>query len=78
MEYPVQSPILFADKLTSTRKPLHIINTDFLDGNDVLVHFSDGTAAVYEAEELEKLRPAAKHGIPAEEPGNPVMYATAS
>jgi hypothetical protein len=44
----------------STRKPLHIIQTDFLDGNDVMLHFSDGTAAIYEAEELEKLRPVPK------------------
>jgi hypothetical protein len=39
---------------------LHIITTTFLDGNEVLVKFSDGTAAVFEAEELEKLRPAPK------------------
>jgi hypothetical protein len=44
----------------SARKPLHIIATSFLDGDEVLLHFSDGTSAVYEAEELEKLRPAPK------------------
>jgi len=44
-----------------TRKTLHIVDTAFLNGSEVLVSFSDGTAAVYEAEELEKLRPAAKY-----------------
>jgi hypothetical protein len=44
----------------STHKPLHIVDTSFLDGNDVLVRFSDGSAAIYEAEELEKLRPTPK------------------
>ena len=47
-------------KAMSTRKPLHIITTSFLEGNEVLVCFSDGTAAIFEAEELEKLRPAPK------------------
>jgi hypothetical protein len=45
-------------------KPLHIITTRFLDGNEVLVGFSDGTAAIFEAEELEKLRPRPKYGLP--------------
>jgi hypothetical protein len=44
----------------SDRKPFHILTTRFLHGNDVLVHFSDGTAAIFEAEELEKLRPTPK------------------
>jgi hypothetical protein len=39
---------------------LHIVNTDFVD-NEVLVRFSDGTTAVYDPEELEKLRPHAKY-----------------
>jgi hypothetical protein len=39
---------------------LHIVNTDFVN-NEVLVRFSDGTTAVYDPEELEKLRPRAKH-----------------
>lgn len=42
------------------RRALHIVRTDFLDGNEVLVGFSDGTGAIYEAEELEKLRPMPK------------------
>jgi hypothetical protein len=46
------------------RKPFHILSTKFLDGNEVLVHFSDGTAAVFEAEELEKLRPVPKRTLP--------------
>jgi len=45
------------------RKPLHIISTSFLEGTEVLVRFSDGTAAVYEAEELEKLRPTRKRTL---------------
>ena len=47
----------------SARKPLHIIATSFLDGNEVLVRFSDGTGAIYEAEELEKLRSAPKYRL---------------
>ena len=47
----------------SARKPLHIISTSFLDGNEVLVGFSDGTAAIFEAEELEKLRPTPKRQL---------------
>ena len=64
----MQSLTPIADKMISTRKPLHIIQTDFLDGNDVMLHFSDGTAAIYEAEELEKQRPAPKQVIPANAP----------
>jgi hypothetical protein len=45
------------------RKALHIVTTKFLEGNEVFVRFSDGTAAIYEAEELEKLRPKAKHTV---------------
>ena len=56
------TPIAF--KSMSKRKPLHIITTNFLDDNEVLVGFSDGTSAIYEAEELEKLRPVAKNGLP--------------
>jgi len=54
-----------AQRVLSTRKPLHIIQTKFLEGNEVLVHFSDGSSALYEAEELEKLRPSAKKMFPA-------------
>jgi hypothetical protein len=45
------------------RKTLHIVQTSVLDGDEVLVNFSDGTAAIYEAEELEKLRPAPKEKV---------------
>lgn len=48
----------------SAQKPLHIITTSFLDGNEVLVGFSDGTTAIFEAEELEKLRPRRKRTLP--------------
>jgi hypothetical protein len=58
----VLTPIAF--KSMSTRKPLHIITTSFLDGNEVLVGFSDGTSAIYAEEELEKLRPVAKFIAP--------------
>ena len=46
------------------RKPFHILTTKFLEGNEVLVSFSDGTAAIFEAEELEKLRPIPKRMLP--------------
>ena len=46
------------------RKTLHIVTTSFLQDNEVLVRFSDGTAAIYEAEELEKLRPRVKQKLP--------------
>jgi hypothetical protein len=46
------------------RKALHIVTTSFLEGNEVLVSFSDGTQAIYEAEELEKLRPTPKLMLP--------------
>jgi hypothetical protein len=42
------------------RKLLHILATDSLGEREVLVRFSDGTTAVYEREELEKLRPRSK------------------
>lgn len=44
----------------SVRKPFHILSTSSMGQNEVLVHFSDGSAAVFEAEELEKLRPKPK------------------
>lgn len=44
----------------SGRKPFHIVNTTRLAENEVLVHYSDGSAALFEAEELEKLRPTPK------------------
>lgn len=57
------------------RKPFHILTTKFLEGNEVLVHFSDGTAAIFEAEELEKLRPTPKRMLPcsSKERESPVM-----
>jgi len=39
---------------------LHIINTDRFHEDEILVRFSDGTTAIYESEELEKLRPRRK------------------
>lgn len=47
------------------RRPLHIVDTERLDGEDMLVRFSDGSSAIYEAEELEKLRPVPKQMLPA-------------
>ena len=44
---------------------LHILATSPLAGSDILVHFSDGSSAVYEMEELEKLRPTPKKIYPA-------------
>ena len=57
------------------RKPFHILSTRFLDGNEVLVQFSDGTAAIFEAEELEKLRPKPKQVLATAvlDPGAPVV-----
>lgn len=48
----------------TVRRPFHILTTKFLEGNEVLVSFSDGTAAIFEAEELEKLRPVPKRMLP--------------
>lgn len=56
---PTLNPVGYA------RKALHIITTRFLEGNEVFVRFSDGSAAIYEAEELEKLRPVPKHTLSA-------------
>jgi len=62
-------------KAMVARKPLHIISTSFLEGGDVLVNFSDGGSAIYEAEELEKLRPTPKQTMPPC-PAMPVCAAT--
>ena len=43
----------------------HILSTSALEGSEMLVTFADGTSAVYDAEELEKLRPKPKRVIPA-------------
>jgi len=61
----VQSSIPFTATPEPAQKRIHVIETNFLDGNEVLVRFSDGTAAIYEAEELEKLRPAPKRRVEA-------------
>jgi hypothetical protein len=61
----MQSSIPNAAKAMCAQKPLHIITTSFLDGNEVLAGFSDGTAAIFEAEESEKLRPARKQTLQA-------------
>jgi len=47
----------------SAMKLLHILTTDRLDEDEVLVRFSDGTTAVFESAELEKLRPRRKEGM---------------
>lgn len=44
----------------STTNLLHIVTTDYLAEDEVLVRFSDGTTAVFEMDELEKLRPRRK------------------
>jgi hypothetical protein len=39
---------------------LHIIATDFSRDGEVVARFADGTFAVFQSEELEKLRPRRK------------------
>jgi len=56
---PLQSSVPL-ESSGSGRKPFHILSTSSLEGNEVLVNFSDGSAAIFEAEELEKLRPKPK------------------
>ena len=58
---PLSARIL--EEVTLARKPLHIVATDSLPGDEVLVRFSDGSAAIYAAEELEKLRPTPKQRL---------------
>lgn len=43
----------------------HILSTSTLEGSEMLVTFADGSSAVYDAEELEKLRPIPKRVMPA-------------
>jgi hypothetical protein len=57
---PLQSSIPVPESSDSRGKPFHILSTTFLEGTEVLVSFSDGSAAIFEAEELEKLRPKPK------------------
>jgi hypothetical protein len=59
----VPSSVPLSERVKFTRKPLLIVATDFLLNNEVLVRFSDGSAAIYEAEELEKLRPTPKQTL---------------
>jgi len=47
----------------------HILSTTPLQGNEILVNFADGSSAIYEIEELEKLRPTAKKIFPARAAG---------
>lgn len=56
----LQSSISDLTAERSERRPFHILSTKFLEGSEVLVYFSDGTAGIFEAEELEKLRPTPK------------------
>ncbi|HWG18192.1 MAG TPA: hypothetical protein VN678_10040 [Acidobacteriaceae bacterium] len=42
----------------------HILSTSTLEGSEMLVTFADGSSAVYDAEELEKLRPTPKRIYP--------------
>ena len=49
----------------TTGRLLHILSTSSLTGNDVLVTFADGSSAIYEMDELEKLRPTPKQIFPA-------------
>jgi len=44
----------------SATKLLHILTTDKLDQDEILVRFSDGTTAVFDSAELENLRPRRK------------------
>ena len=74
----MQPPIPIANKLTSMRKALHILKTAMMPGDEILVYFSDGSAAIFEAEELEKLRPSPKQLIPSPVPDAPPLYANAS
>jgi hypothetical protein len=74
----VQSLIPITEKVMSSRKTLHIIETSILDGNEVLVNFSDGTAAIYEMDELEKLRPAPKKIVEDRRVPAAPLYANAS
>ena len=44
----------------STPKLLHILSTDQLGEGEILARLADGTTAVFEWSELEKLRPRRK------------------
>jgi hypothetical protein len=53
----------FQVNLEAAMSALLILTTDRLDENEVLVRFADGTTAVFESAELEKLRPRRKEVI---------------
>ncbi len=55
-------PIRAGQQLSSL---FHILSTSTLEGSEMLVTFADGSSAVYDAEELEKLRPTPKRMFPA-------------
>jgi hypothetical protein len=70
----VKAPLV--DKARHARKALHIVTTSFLESNEVLVGYSDGTGAIFEAEELEKLRPKPKRTLSACPAGGPPLIAS--
>ena len=47
----------------STTRLLHILSTDQLNEGEILARLSDGTTAVFESSELEKLRPRRKEAL---------------
>jgi hypothetical protein len=63
-ERTVLTKMPISDEVLRARKTLHIVSTKLLAGNEVLVGFSDGSGAIYEADELEKLRPRPKRTFP--------------
>ena len=46
-----------------TRTLLHIVSTNYLANDEVMVRFSDGTTEIFESAELENLRPRRKEII---------------
>jgi hypothetical protein len=60
---PLRTPKLDKPEYAA-RKTLHIVSTKILEGNEVLVGYSDGSGAIFEADELEKLRPKPKRTFP--------------
>ena len=79
------SSSVLSSAASATRRPFHIVNTMLLAGDEVLVQYSDGSAALFEADELEKLRPTPKQvyaSVPEQLPlatsAEPVYAATPS
>jgi hypothetical protein len=62
------SPTVFSREPSLARRALHIVSTNVVQDNEILVRFSDGSGALYEAEELEKLRPTPKQIFPPPSP----------